>query len=464
MATVAAQPLMEADIWALQKAYYAEQRQEAWLSVPYLFTSNRLVAKWMARLIAQMSTHFPNEKIHVIELGSGHGIYSYFMYEYLTELGVDFELTITDLVEDNIAYMQALPQWQGLPVKWCSLDIAKGMDPLVINNAPTFVIANYFFDSLPQAAYAQDQGTWAPAYVTVNQSHQAGQLNLDFSIQDKAIDCAWTRQLLAQYADAERVLIPETVFNVFAHLKQNDAPVFCIVNDKGFLHKDHFNYCKQYSYQHDGAMATMVNFDAIRQWVEALGDGYAAHAPSSVENNHLIWYVLNDADKRYQQALSLAFMGISWSDLFHLIMGYTKQSDLALNDWLSYLEIMDYDEAILERMGHYISEHLIHSPEEIETIRPALQQLRQRLYWHPSRSNAFFMLIDLMLKAGMAQEAAVELNKYREFAAIDYEFVWRLGVACYQLKQFEKASIFFEKSRKINKICPHAKKYLTLIV
>lgn len=463
MNAIAEKPLMDSEIWALQKAYYSEQKQEAWLSVPYLYTSNRLIAKWTAQLIAQIATRFPNETIHVIELGSGHGMYSYFLYEYLTEFQVKFELTIADLVEANIAYLQSLPQWQGLPVKWCALDLAESIDTLTLNDMPTFVVANYFFDSLPQAAYAKHDGVWKPAYVKVDSGKQSGDLILDFSVQDKHIECAWTKRLLSRYSGSERVLIPETVFNLFAHLKLNKNPVFCIVNDKGFVDKTHLNYCDAYSYHNDGAMATMVNFDAITQWVNERGDGYAVHAANSVENNHVVWYVMNDPDKQYQQGLSMGFMGPSWSDIFQLILGYSQRGALTLADCHFYLELTDYDEAMLERLGGCLAEHLKHSPDDIKNIKSMLLKVCKRIYWHPSRINAFFVLVDLMLKVGMDVAAFSLLEKYRVYAAFDYEFVWRIGVVSYQQQQFEKARLYFEKSRKVNKNCPHAKKYLTLI-
>ena len=156
------------------RKYYEQLGPNAWQEdlVPYQITSNKLLAHLYATLInAAIYEHNKAEPFYILELGTGHGKFSFYILKFLEFFNHHNKYKIIYIASD--ISQQNIESWQKHPIlqKYIQnkqLDFAK-FDPEVnqniylINskitieknslNNPMFVIANYVFDTLPHDAF-----------------------------------------------------------------------------------------------------------------------------------------------------------------------------------------------------------------------------------------------------------------------------------------------------------------------
>lgn len=459
-------PLGQSPIWAHQKAYYQLKEAKAWCHVPFLYTSNKRVAHWLSSIIAIIRKSHANQRVHIIELGAGHAMFSYFLLQSLKALNIDAKFTITDLVQSNLDYLQALPQWQGESVNWLKCDVIEDLHLLPDLDGPTFVIANYFFDSLPHDGYEFKDGAWHDVYLQCGPKTEGidgyGDQSLVFESRPGSLDEAQTK-LLARYEGiADQILIPSTVKSILTKLYEQSQPVYCFVNDKGFLSPEDMNYSDHYAYDCDGAMATMVNFDAIKYWLQTEFNGFFTVNRDGGTNSHITMLGLNTNN---EQALicESALSSMSWSYQFSLLMAFKYQEKISFNDCCRYIKISNYDEAMLAEVSGFLTSAIKKDPELIVSLKPILDKVLKSAYWHPGRLFHIYALIDLLILCRQNKQALDFMSKYKHLVPSQYEIFRREGVIYYQMLDFDQSKNQFQKALKINSKCPHAKKYLELM-
>lgn len=168
-------------IWQLQRNYFQEVGIDAWRSgeVPHYITSNPVMGKTYAELVLAFLRDLSlkgqqHETVYLLELGAGHGrlCYHFFKhwekyYEHSAIALPPFCYVISDFTETNLAFWQNHPRLQPYLGKgW--LDFAlfdvENSSELFLQNAnitihqqslsqPLIVIANYFFDTIPQELF-----------------------------------------------------------------------------------------------------------------------------------------------------------------------------------------------------------------------------------------------------------------------------------------------------------------------
>ena len=164
-------------VWDLNESYYKEVGIEAWSSgqVPHNMTSSASVGETYAELILGILKDLSRKRknldpVYIIELGAGHGRLAYHIIIHLEHIIESLELElppycfiISDIVESNLAFFDAHPQFQKY-FKKGNLDTAyfDAVNSTEIElrhhnktlntdslSQPIIAIANYFFDSIP---------------------------------------------------------------------------------------------------------------------------------------------------------------------------------------------------------------------------------------------------------------------------------------------------------------------------
>lgn len=460
-------PLLESPIWDHQKAYYKSKKEGAWHQVPFLYTSNKFMANWVGNMIEKLSKAHAGKRIHIVELGAGHAMFSYFLYKKLVDLQVDFHMTITDLVGEHLAYLKALPQWQGLEVSWLELDVSEGLGALPQLDGPTFVIANYFFDSLPNAGYRYVDGDWQEALLATTKNKSGidgdGDLSLSFDHRPCKLSADISKLLSRYEGRAEHVLVPTKVFDVLSAFNAFSDSVYLFVNDKGYSDMDAMNYGDNYAYTCDGAMATMVNFDAIQYWVNEAYDGFTVSQHCHQQEACLTVIGLNSPSVMQRTLVEMAFSGISWGEVFNLFMGFEKQSEMSFSDCCFYIKTSGYDEAMLARVSQYLIPAIRNQSTNIVKMKPILAEVLKSFYWHPGRAYYFFIMLDVMLLCQESEGVLKLLNVYKHVLSSQYDALYRQGIAHYQCRQFVESQACFDKALKLNQECPHSKRYIELM-
>ncbi|CAE7694671.1 unnamed protein product, partial [Symbiodinium sp. KB8] len=170
-------------IWSLMKSYYDSLGIKAWEggSVPSFITSNAFIARTYARMIYSFALDMydhgdldPSEPLYVLELGTGHGKFSYLLVKALYEHARTFRgkpliirLIMTDFTDSNFRHWQQQSCFHKYldagvldfaifdadnrkPIHlWRSKEV---LEPGKLKN-PVVAIANYLFDTLLTDAF-----------------------------------------------------------------------------------------------------------------------------------------------------------------------------------------------------------------------------------------------------------------------------------------------------------------------
>lgn len=460
-------PLFTSPIWQQQKIYYQQKGAQAWNFVPFLYTSNKFMANWMADIIVNLAQTHPEENIQIVELGSGHAMFSYFLIQRLKQLKVDVTFTITDLIQSNLEYLQALPQWSELPVNWMVVDDINDLKQVADFNGVSFVIANYFYDSLPNVGYCKVDGEWQSAYLATKKkiNKVEGMVDFDLSFISKSCEVPDShKKLLDRYKDTvTHALIPEAVKQIMQLFNQSKKPTYFLANDKGYLEKEKMNYAANYAYNCDGAMATMVNFDAIKYWTEHEFDGFFVANDGASSDSHFAIFAINSNQVQQHQLVKMALSGAPWHTVFKLFMFFEEQPELSFDDACFYVEASHYDEAMLSRISGFIINQVKAHGELIAQLRPLLHKVMETYYWHPARIHYYYTMIDMLTLCNNYEAAMKLIVQYKHLVPAQYDLILREGVVFYRTKNYEKAQEKFEKALKIKPECKEAHRYLELM-
>ncbi|MEL6135172.1 MAG: SAM-dependent methyltransferase, partial [Bacteroidota bacterium] len=165
-------------IWKLQRAYFEEVGIDAWRSgeLPHYITSNPVMAQTYAELVLALLQDLSlrgqtEETVYILELGAGHGRLCYHFFKHFERFYLQHALPlppicyiISDVAESNLDFCQRHPRLQPyIQKRWLDFSCvdAETSEEIYLRQArttikeatlaqPLVVIANYFFDSIPQ--------------------------------------------------------------------------------------------------------------------------------------------------------------------------------------------------------------------------------------------------------------------------------------------------------------------------
>lgn len=168
----------EAPIWDIQRKYYEEEGLKAWNNdqVPQYITCNPMIAAAYAEMIFGFLQDRANmgessDPIQIVELGAGAGRFAFQVLHELCQLidyaGIalpSFRYIMTDLAMNNVLAWKEHAALQSFIAKGI-LDVARfdAVEDTVLNlivseetirpgdlKQPLVIVANYFFDGIPQ--------------------------------------------------------------------------------------------------------------------------------------------------------------------------------------------------------------------------------------------------------------------------------------------------------------------------
>lgn len=193
------QRLSRSRLWQWQRDFFAQQGIAAWRegTVPHYITSNPFIAQAYARVVlgflrdSTADTARPldlRRPVYVVELGGGSGRFAYHFLQKFVPLwqgsrlqAIPITYVLTDFAPRTVAYWQAHPALRpfveaGL-LDFACYDLEQDqrlvlthsgavLAPGTVTN-PLIVLANYFFDSLPQDAFCVSDGQLCESLVTL---------------------------------------------------------------------------------------------------------------------------------------------------------------------------------------------------------------------------------------------------------------------------------------------------------
>ena len=309
------QPFAQSALWEIQKNYFEIAGPEAWAQgvVPHYITSNPHIARSYADLIIaffrdQERLGRTGQKVRILELGAGSGKLAYNLLRSLDQLCADapfpipeFSYILTDLPRSNIEFWKTHPRFAPY-LDQGRLDIAilDALDPNdiflensqqylkpLLEEGPLIVVANYFFDSIPQALFRIRGNRLEACHTTLHSTNHpdssfpaevlAG-LSIDYNYHehngpvynDKEVD-----NLLQSYAGKfknSHLLFPHIGLHLLQTLLEH-APhgLVMLSSDKGEHRIEDLQGRGAPRVQKHGSFSLQVNYHAIREMCRKRG-------------------------------------------------------------------------------------------------------------------------------------------------------------------------------------------------
>lgn len=448
-------------LWKLQQEAYIQFGPEAWSKkgVPFYLTSNPLTAKQYASLVlgylrdclSTASINF-SAPLYIFDLGAGSGMFCYLFLKQLQGLikGLPFEkikivYVMTDIAEENISFWKQHPLLQPY-IDADILDFAyyhsemqqpiqlirsgkvlakeKGANPLII-------IANYFFDTIPQDLFLFKDGKVQEGRVTLTAPKNSSSLIEElqhqydyFSIENSETyysNSKWNSFLHSYSKQVEGIpfLFPVGAFQTidyFCSLSQENCLV--LAGDQGFSTLNQVESWGEPKITRHATFSIPVSYYALSQYVKSLkGEGLLTSFPDP-----LFTVLAAVIGKSKLPETQLAFReGIDAfepKDYWTVVGGLFKpEIELSLEEILGVIKFGNFDPV---NFNIFFQRILALLPKASDATKEMLLQFIRRVYDH-----------------------------FYPVGTDSSDFVLNLGVLCFELQKYEEALFYFEESLKI---------------
>jgi hypothetical protein len=209
-------PLSKSLLWELQNRAYTQFGIDAWSreGVPFYLTSNPFIAKQYAHIVLgylrdNLETLDQSLPLYILDLGAGTGRFAYLFLKkltlYLQQLSLEkipIRYVMTDISPANLEFWQHHPKLQPFFEKKildCAyydyaqetpIQLMRSCEVLTSEN-PIILIANYFFDTIPQDLFRIKEGRLEEGRVT---------LSVEGKVDPHSLDPSWINRLKASYS------------------------------------------------------------------------------------------------------------------------------------------------------------------------------------------------------------------------------------------------------------------------
>lgn len=403
-------------LWKLQKRYFSEKGIEAWSSgeVPHYITNNVFISNSYAELIMAFleDTNCVNAAVvkpfYVLELGAGSGRFAYHFLNQFTKISEkkglslnNFRYILTDISDKNIEFWINHPKFQPffqqrvLDVGF--YDVTKNaeiylylaretLSPYQLDN-PLIVIANYFFDSIPQELIYFRQQVGYQCFVHFNSSDFSEkniseiikELSFDIEheeIQENFFDDPHLQKLLIEYSkklNEAYVLFPSDGIKCIEQLSSlSKNGLLLLLADKGITEMTHWEGEPVPELMCHGSFSLKVNFHAIKQYFQLKG-GRTWISTKNWEHMYVGCFAMGGQNWKYSQlkkTFSKCVNEFGPIDYYKL----TKE----INNKIAQLS---FDEIICYLETYYLDSHQYVKclPRLIELVRNCIPKEKEQL-------------------------------------------------------------------------------------
>ncbi len=489
-------------IWKLQAAYYDKVGPDAWKNgiVPSKITTNTFIARSYARLIfrflldcQQQGTAGPlpkdrSQPVLIVELGAGHGRFGYYCVKQLLELQRNspvsppcFRYVMTDLARPNIEHWQANEYLKPLvaagvldfarfsAVDSESLELLDSGERITPKSprGPMIVIANYFFDSLPQDIYRVESGRLQQSLVSVSTSASEepdlldpaviDRLQLEYSHQEAAPDLypqPELNRILHEYREKlgdTAFCFPIGAFQCLENLQRLAGDQILLISaDKGYNHAWQLLGKVPPNLVRHGSFSFSVNYHAIGRYFRQRG-GIALHSSARNGNLELSAFIARGTPQQFPQAC-LAFH--EHFESFGPVDYFVLKTDLAkrepapsLEQCLKLIRLGAWDPDTLFELETPIREQVEAAAEEVqnETVR-CINKVHENFFPLESYRDLPFSIGRILQRLGRYHLAIGHYERSLTLFGVDRSTYNNLGMCYYRLDALSQALAFFEKA------------------
>ncbi|MFC5702772.1 SAM-dependent methyltransferase [Cohnella faecalis] len=485
----------DAPIWALQRQYYEEEGLKAWNNdqVPQYITSNPMIAIAYAEMIFGLlqdraNKGYGSEPVMIVELGAGAGRFAYHVLRELSRLrdyaGIAlpaFQYVMTDLAMNNVRAWKEHPALQAFIAEGI-LDFSRfdamhdtslhlELSDVMIRQGdlqqPLVIVANYFFDSIPQELlYIGDGQVYeADVYVEYPEHHDLlkpsellNQIVLSYEHRRAAEYEQETypyRDVIAVYKEQledSHILFPVAGLNCLERLNKLSQHGFLLVTaDKGYHLLDSWKFAEPPELILHGSFSLTANYHAIQYVFEQRGA--AALFPPHHFKNINVGCILN-----LEQPMDYAQTRLAYR---RFIERFGPDEFFSMKVWVDRnLESMDLQQILsFWRLGGYDAEFFIQSTkrisglmsdvndEERQDLLTGIQQMWSSYYVMEQRYDLALDAGLVLFEMSMYEESKrfLEISILEEQDEVVSTVYYCLAICCFELELFKEASHYLRE-------------------
>ncbi|SEG24302.1 SAM-dependent methyltransferase [Paenibacillus sp. UNC499MF] len=500
----------EAPIWNIQRKYYEEAGTKAWNNdqVPQYITSNPMIGAAYAEMIFgflqdRANKGYGSEPVTIVELGAGAGRFAYHVLYELCQMrdyaGIPlppFRYVMTDLAMSNVLAWKEHPALQSFITEGL-LDFAQfdAVHGTVLNlvvsgdtidkgdlKQPLIIVANYFFDGIPQELIYVSEGQIYEADVDVEYpehkdslkpSEWLNQITLHYEhrrapeYEQETYPYRDVISLYQEQLEDSHILFPAAGLTCLQRLNSlSQAGFLLITADKGDHLLDNWKFAEPPELVLHGSFSLTANYHAFIHVFEQRG-AEALFPPHHYKNINIGCILHLDKPTDYAN-MRLAYR--------RCIERFGPDEFFSMKGWVDRnLESIRLEQILsFWRLGGYDAEFFIQSAKQISSLLPdaddeeKLDLLRGiELMW-----SSYYVMeqrYDLALDAGLIlfemdmyehSKRYLEISVQQEQDEVVSTVFYCLAICCFELELVEDAVSY---TRKLLELEPHHEEALALI-
>ncbi len=485
----------EAPIWNIQRKYYEEEGTKAWNNdqVPQYITSNPMIAAAYAEMIFaflqdRANKEYRSEPVLIVELGAGAGRFAYHVLHELCQLrdyaGISlpsFRYIMTDLAMNNVMAWKEHPALQSFITEGL-LDFAQfdAVHDTVLNlvvsgttiregdlKQPLIIVANYFFDSIPQELIYVGEGQIyeADVYVEYPEHHDSlkpsewlEQITLHYEYRrapEYEQETYPYRDVISIYQaqlEDSHILFPAAGITCLERLNRlSQAGFLLITADKGDHLLDNWKFAEPPELILHGSFSVTANYHAIQHVFEQRGA--ATLFPPHHYKNINVGCILNMDKPMDYPNMRLAYR--------RCIERFGPDEFFSMKEWVDRnRDSMGLQQIVsFWRLGGYDAEFFIQCTKQISSLLPdANDEEKQdllrgiQLMW-----SSYYVMeqrYDLALDAGLIlfemgmyehSKRYLEISVHQDQGEVVSTVFYCLAICCFELELVEDALRYMQK-------------------
>lgn len=470
----------ESPIWELQRSYFEEQGIKAWQSdeVPQYITSNPMIAAAYAEMIFgflqdRARLGHISEPVTIIELGAGSGRLAFHVLKELGELmeyaGLQlppFRYVMSDLPVKNIAYWQQhrslLPFVEQGVLDFAVFDAVKDTELRLTQSGitvrsgdlrqPLLIIANYFFDSIPQELLYVDESKMYECKVSMAFPDDAaglcvsellGKVNTEYhyrraaEYEQESYPYRSVIELYKEKLEDSHILFPEIGLSCLERLGQLSEEGFLLLTaDKGDHRIENWEFAEPPKLVHHGSFSLTANYHAIQHVFEQKG-AEALFTTHHYKNLNVGCILMLSSPKSYANT-RLAYRRFverfGPDDFFSIKVWFDKHLDqLELEQILSFWRLGGYDSQLFAQSLKRITLLIpTSSDEEIEDIRNGIHRMWTGFYPMEESQDLALGCGMLLFQLDLFEDAMQYFERSIQDYETDTEVLYSLAICHYE--------------------------------
>ncbi len=497
----------QSPIWQIQKDYYKQLGIDTWgkAMVPFVATTNNFVANGYAQTIHAFildiqQTNNKDFPINIIELGTGHGRFSFMLLNALNKIygNIDnppFRYIMTDIAPISIEAWKNHPKlkpfintgildfalFDAVTQEDTQLIISKKSLKQTIKDKPTVIVANFILDVLPYDLFKIQNGTVNQCKVSMNMENQ---ITKDDST-DKIIDnISLTQQytkcednyyqdekldrLLEYYKnniDNSIVQFPLYILKTIDYFRNLSKNSLWLIGEEANIKLEQLEGNSSTGIKKEGSFTTRVNLHAITKYLENENTILlSSNLPDQRYDNYAILNNIHTNNYAMTKNMFLQTQVLFGPRSFFRFVVSLSRSETKLTDdgILSLLELSKYDPYIVHKFKNIILDICLTTKgfKQKALVKALLKTWNN--YYDIGEDFKYAYYIGRMLKRLKASKEALQffnmsITKNKHNNSIIY---YQMGKVSLDLNHKNNAIKFFQTAIKLNSANNLAKKEL----